>query len=216
MPSAELDDRWSLPVKRLKYGLIFVGLCLLWALLYYSINAATAGRDVAQPLLPHEAELPLVSALYPVYALVYVQVFTPILAAPTRLRFIEIQVAYTLVSLVGFAVFLLAPMPYPRPALEVQSIFDQLLAWGYARDGCRCTFPSLHVAIAWTLFLGLRDVSSRWRAALLLSASGISVAAVLVKQHFIVDIVAGAALAVVGWRAAVPLTRILLQRLQRS
>ena len=205
--TASTASPWDLPVKRARYGLIFVAQLALWMALYYGINAATAGRCVAQPLLPGEAALPRVSAAYPVYALVYVQIFAPLLCARTRRRYVELQLGFTVASVLAFAVFIAAPMPYPRPPLTIHSVTDYLLSLEYATDGTRCTFPSLHVAISWLLFFGLRHRGRGWAAALAINASAISVATVLVKQHFIVDVVGGLLLASIAWRIALRLSR---------
>lgn len=195
-------DRWEQPVPRLAWGALFLLGYVGWSALYFAINEGTAGRSVAQPLLPGEAGLPRLTWLYPAYALVYVQVWLPLLLAPTRRRFVTIQVAFALASLVGFTVFLLAPMAYPRPPLEVAGVFDQLLAWEYGSDGPRCTFPSLHVSYAWTLWLAHRGRSRSWALGLLASAIAVSLATVFLKQHFIVDVPAGMALAWASWWAA--------------
>ena len=98
-------------------------------------------------------------------------------------------------------------MPYPRPPLEVRNIFDLLLTFEYATDGPRCTFPSLHVAFAFVLWLGLRRRSRTWSVALGLNAMAIAVATILLKQHFIVDVIAGALLAWSSWKVAPFVTR---------
>lgn len=201
---------WTRPVKRLKYGVIFLGQFLLWGLLYYSINDGTAGRSVAQPLLPFETRIPLVSAAYPIYALVYVQVFLPLVLSPTRLHYVTTHVAIALASLVGFTVFLLAPMSYPRPVLSGDGIFDAMLALEFATDGTRCTLPSLHVAVATILYRAHRE-RPFWGRVLLVSALAIGVSTVLVKQHFIVDGISGAILGAACWPLAARLTRRLLR-----
>ncbi len=190
------------PLPRGRYGLLFAAQAAVWLALYYGINAATAGRSVATPLLDFERHIPFVPAAYPIYAAVYVQVLLPLFLARTRRDYWTIQLAFAVASLVGFATFLAAPMAYPRPSLEVTDAFTWLLSLEYATDGPRCTLPSLHVAFAWILYLSLGGRSHRWRMGLGVSAAAISVSTLLVKQHFLVDVVVGAALAVASWWAA--------------
>ncbi len=206
-----MDPEVYRPVKRLKYGLVFLLQVLVWAMLYYAINRATEGSTVLQPMLPYEEKIPRVSAAYPVYMLAYLQVFLPLFLARSRLQYFQVQAAFVLASLVAFAVFLLAPMPYPRPPLQVDGFFDWLLFLEYSSDGSACTFPSLHVAFVWILYLGFRHRSKSWRALLLLSAIAVSLSTVLVKQHFLVDLPAGMALAAACWCAAPALTRWVLR-----
>jgi membrane-associated phospholipid phosphatase len=205
-------DPWAAPLPRARYLLWLAAQWAVWLGLYLAVNAATAGRCAARPLLPGEARIPLVPAAYPFYAVVYLEIVLPLVLARTRRAFVRTQLAVAVASLVAFAVFLAFPMPYPRPGLPAglpRSGFEQMLALEWAVDGPRCTFPSLHVAIALLLYLGLRDEAPRWRWPLLLAALGVCVSTVLVKQHFVVDVLGGALLAVGVWR----LTPAVLARL---
>jgi len=192
-------DPWSLPVPRLKYFGTFAIQYLLWLGLYLGVNAVTDGRSVAQPLLPGEHQLPLIAAAYPFYAVVYLEIILPLFLSRTRRAYVRTQIACSAASLIAFAVYLIAPMPYPRPVHPLVGFWESLLAFEWSIDEPRCTFPSLHVAFAWLMYLGLRKEAPRWQPALLLLAISISVSTVLVKQHFIVDVPSGMALAWGAW-----------------
>ena len=192
-------DPWSMPVPRLKYFGTFAIQYLLWLGLYLGTNAVTAGRSVLQPLLPGESSIPLIAAAYPFYAVVYLEIILPLFLSRTRRAYVRTQLACSAASLFAFAVYLLAPMPYPRPHHPLEGFFESALAFEWSFDEPRCTFPSLHVAFAWLMYLGLRREAPRWRPALLLLAISISISTVLVKQHFIVDVPSGMALAWGAW-----------------
>jgi membrane-associated phospholipid phosphatase len=196
---ATAPNSWSLPVPRWKYFGTFALQYLIWLGLYLGVNAITAGRTVLQPLLPGEDRLPLVTAAYPFYAVVYLEILLPLFLSRTRAAYVRTQIACALASLIAFAVFLAAPMPYPRPAFQLEGFWGQALAIEWSFDGPRCTFPSLHVAFGWLMYLGLRDEAPRWRPALLFLAVSISLSTVLLKQHFIVDVLSGMALAWSAW-----------------
>ena len=83
-----------------------------------------------------------------------------------------------------------------------QMAWGRLLAFEWSFDEPRCTFPSLHVAFGWLMYLGLRDQAPRWRPLLLFLAVSISISTVLVKQHFVADVAAGMALAWGAWALA--------------
>jgi membrane-associated phospholipid phosphatase len=195
-------DPWSLPVPRGKYFGTFAIQYLLWLGLYLGVNAVTAGRSVLQPLLPGESSLPLIAAAYPFYAVVYLEIILPLFLSRTRRGYVRTQIACALASLFAFAIYLLAPMPYPRPHHPLEGFWESLLAFEWSIDEPRCTFPSLHVAFAWLMYLGLRNEAPRWRLALLLLAISISISTVLVKQHFIVDVPSGMLLAWGAWAVA--------------
>lgn len=192
-------DSWSLPVPRGRYFGWFALQYLLWLGLYLGTNGITAGRSVAQPLLPGEASLPLLAWTYPFYAVVYLEIVLPLFLSRSRRAYVRTQIACSVASLAAFAVYLIAPMPYPRPVHPLVGFWEGLLAFEWSIDEPRCTFPSLHVAFAWLMYLGLRHEAPRWRPALLLLAISISISTVLVKQHFIVDVPSGMALAWGAW-----------------
>jgi membrane-associated phospholipid phosphatase len=204
LPDGEISDPWAAPVPRWRYLGVLAVQYALWLAAYLGVNAATAGRSAAQPFLPFEDRIPLIAAAYPVYASVYLEIVLPLWLARTRRAFVRTQLAVTLASLLAFAVFLAAPMPYPRPVLDTHDAMHGLLALEWAVDGPRCTFPSLHVAIAMVMYLGLRNEAPRWRLPLLFVAIGVSISTVLVKQHFIADVVGGVVLAAIAWRLTLP------------
>jgi membrane-associated phospholipid phosphatase len=192
-------DPWSLPVPRGRYFGTFAIQYLLWLAGYLGVNHVTGGRSALQPLLPGEASIPLVTWAYPFYGSVYLEIILPLFLSRTRRAYARTQIACALGSLIAFAVYLAAPMPYPRPALEVDGPLAWLLALEWSIDQPRCTFPSLHVFFAWLMYLGLRDEAPRWRPWLLALAVAVSISTVLVKQHFIVDVPGGMALAWIAW-----------------
>jgi membrane-associated phospholipid phosphatase len=194
------EHRWSLPVPRGKYFGYFAIQYLIWLGMYLGVNALTAGRSLLQPLLPFEADLPLVAAAYPFYAIVYLEIILPLFLSRTRWAYVRAQIACSAASLFAFAVYLAAPMPYPRPIHPVDGFWGTLLALEWSLDQPRNTFPSLHVAFGWLMYLALRDEAPRWRPLLLFLAVAISISTVLVKQHFIADVGGGALLAWGAWR----------------
>jgi membrane-associated phospholipid phosphatase len=194
------ETGWEAAVPRVRYFLILLAQYIVWLACYLAVNALTAGRSVGSPLLAIERQIPLLVWAYPVYASVYFAVVLPLFLCRTRRSFARLQIAVALASLLAFAVFVLAPMPYPRPHLGGGAM-EALLAMEYQIDQPRCTFPSLHVAIAWLLYLGMRDAPG-WRTPLLLFALGVAASTLLVKQHFVVDVVAGWLLAELCWRMA--------------
>jgi membrane-associated phospholipid phosphatase len=193
---------WSLPVPRGKYFGVFALQYLAWLGLYLGVNAVTSGRSLLQPLLAIETRIPLVTVAYPFYASAYLVIFLPLFLCRTRRAFARAHLACGLGSLIAFAVYLAAPMPYPRPAFALDGFWGNLLAFEWSIDQPRCTFPSLHVAFGWWMYLALRDEAPRWRGFLLFLAIAISVSTVLVKQHFAADVVGGFLLALGSWRLA--------------
>jgi membrane-associated phospholipid phosphatase len=169
------------------------------------VNAATVGHSVAMPLLPFESQIPLIPAAAPLYASLYAELALPVFFVRTGRAFVRLQATSALACLVAFAVFLLLPMTYPRPHLDAHGGAGGVLVAVWGADAAACTFPSLHVTCAWIVAFSLGERSRAWRMAWGVNAVLISVSTLLVKQHFIVDVAGGTALAVAAWRVAAKL-----------
>ena len=115
---------------------------------------------------------------------------------------------FVLLSCIGFGCFLLFPVECPRPA---DAPATGMYAWLVAYDRPLNTFPSLHVGLSvYTALFGARAMRTRTSSTprrivcVVLAAwiLGIAAAAVAIRQHFVVDVPAGGALAYVCHRWA--------------
>jgi membrane-associated phospholipid phosphatase len=133
------------------------------------------------------------------YALGYV---APVLAAcglPDWARLRRLARAFALTLTVAYATYLVYPVYFERPVLQVDTLATWLLSLEYL-DKSYNHFPSLHVAITWLMYLACRDRPAG--RALLVAALVVPVSTVFVKQHYVVDVAYGVALAAVAWRAS--------------
>jgi len=100
-----------------------------------------------------------------------------------------------------------APAIYPRAPFEVTNVHETLVEFTRTIDGASNTFPSGHVAFSWLMFLAARKTKyakenpfiSRF---FLLWAIGISFSTLVIKQHFVADVVSGIATAVLSFYIA--------------
>jgi membrane-associated phospholipid phosphatase len=193
---------WDGPPSRLGCAAIWLVQTGVLAAIYLRVNAATSGLSVATPLLPLESRIPLIAAAFPVYASLYLDLGLLIVLLRTWRAFVRMQTACLLACLIACLVYVLFPMSYPRPQLAEHGVAQVWLVAYWEGDGPACTFPSLHVTLAWLLAFSLGARSQRWRVAWWLNALAISVSTLLVKQHYVVDVAGGIVLAVASWRAA--------------
>jgi membrane-associated phospholipid phosphatase len=173
---------------------------VVFAATYLPINHSSIGREAAILFLPGEERLPFVPEFEYLYVLTYVLPLLLVPCLPDARRLARTTVAFGLILAVAYATYLLFPVYFERPRLEVHSLATFLLALEYL-DPSYNHFPSLHVAISWLVFLACRDRIRRPRAFLLLVV-GISLSTLFVKQHYLVDVLYGAALAGAAWWAA--------------
>jgi len=98
------------------------------------------------------------------------------------------------------------PIAFPRPELG-QSLSERLLSLIYKVDfhpGAN-KLPSLHVTFTWIIYLVChkQQLKRLGDALLFFFALLITLSALLVKQHTILDVIAGIFWAIASWRLAI-------------
>lgn len=183
------------------------------------LDRALLGTDAAVLLEPYVAR-PLTVAMAVAYATYYlgpVSVAAVWWAQRRRTAFRELMVAETGALFLGHLGYLFLPAMGPHVFFESGAfhvpldgdfvgplIRDRIAIHGHhARDA----FPSLHTANAVTLLLVTWRHGRRAFAFWLLPMLGLVAATVYLRFHYVVDVAAGAALAVAWQCAAVALVR---------
>lgn len=190
---------WAL-LERLFLTLLVLGVFLGG---YFLVGHATLRRAVEFPLVfSWEQRLPLVPWMVFPYLLALVLPDFALFGWPLRdLPGMRRQaLAYMTMHLLSFAIFLLYPVRASlRPErLEVTSLSTRVLAYYYAVDPPVNLFPSLHCANAVLAALMARRLSPRLFYLVGPLAGLVLISVVLVKQHYVADVVAGTALALLA------------------
>ncbi len=185
-----------------RFAVILAGWYVLFAATYLPINAFSVGRAAHTLFLPNEERLPMLPVFEYLYVLTYFLPGLLIFTIRDRETFQRLARAYGLTLLTAYTTYLLFPVYFARPHLEVSSLHTWLLSLEYL-DKPYNNFPSLHVALSW-LAVHASQASRGSRVGIGVVAAGISVSTVFVKQHYIVDVVYGCALAWVAWWLARP------------
>ncbi len=209
MTLAELDtrlERWMSDSRgRLLKGRLALALLVgyvVFTATYLPINSFSVGRDAHVLFLPGEAQLPFLPIFEYFYVLTYfIGVFlTATIHDYARFRRLVLATGVTLLA--AYTTYLLFPVYFERPHLEVTSVHTWLLSLEYM-DKPYNHFPSLHVALSW-LAVQAAQVSRTSRVWWSAVAVGISISTVFVKQHYVADVVYGFGLAWLAWRLATP------------
>ena len=92
------------------------------------------------------------------------------------------------------------PVFYPRPELIPSTLSGLVLELTHRIDAAHNTFPSGHVTFAWLMFLGVTQIKETVnlygiKLLYLLWSIGVILSTLTLKQHFIVDAIAGIILA---------------------
>lgn len=126
---------------------MLAGVYVLFAAIYLSINAFSVGRAAHTLFLPGEERIPFLPIFEYLYVLTY---FVPVVIVVTVRdypAFRRLMAAFALTLLAACATYLLFPVYFERPHLEVSSLHTWLLSLSYL-DKPYNHFPSLHVALA--------------------------------------------------------------------
>lgn len=110
-------------------------------------------------------------------------------------RFMGADLLAKLLCLLCFLVF---PTTNTRPVIEGHSIWDEVMRFLYSVDAADNLFPSIHCLTSWLCFIAVRrnaKVPKWYRAASLLIAVSICISTLTTKQHVMIDVFAGVALA---------------------
>jgi len=142
---------------------------------------------------------------WPAAAGIYLTITPMLLLAPFVLRdlasLLPLYVTLMLETAIAAACFLLLPVDGPATDCCEGTVSGALFRVADAMNLERNCFPSLHVAFACTAALAFAPRASRAGAVSLhVWAAAVAMSTLVTKQHFLVDVVAGYALALACWR----------------
>ncbi len=169
--------------------------------LYFVIGAMTRGRATYVPEIALDRAIPVQPAWMLVYGSLYAfVVILPLLAVRRWEIGRRAMQAFLAVMIVSYAGFLLYPVAAPRPAqVDGSGFLPWTLRLAYALDTPYGCFPSLHVAYSFVSALTCYRLDKGVGIAAAVWASLIGLSTLFTKQHYAVDVVAGAALALIAY-----------------
>ena len=102
--------------------------------------------------------------------------------------------AHLLTYLISFLFFVFLPTEIVRPKLSGNSIWIVFLQLLYQSDTPDNLFPSIHCALGWLCWIGIRgkkDIPFWIRSADFLLAAAVCVSTLTIRQHVLLDVFAG-------------------------
>ncbi|MBF0103860.1 MAG: phosphatase PAP2 family protein [Deltaproteobacteria bacterium] len=144
-------------------------------------------------MLPYEDRIPFLPFMVIIYLSVYLLPVGIILSIYRKGRIFKIMIVFTLALFIHTLFFIIMPVEYSlRPVVNIPSeILHQLMLFVYSVDAPINTFPSLHVSVAFISYYIIRRYRPQWSRGVLMLAIAIALSTVLVKQHYILDVVSG-------------------------
>jgi membrane-associated phospholipid phosphatase len=168
--------------------------------LYYAIADAVRDRALHAPAIGLDRAVSLRPEWIAVYGSHYVFVLLPLFVARDERLFRRVMTVYLIVFIVGYLGFLAYPTVAPRPMAVAG---DGFAAWclrlNYSLDTPFNCFPSLHVAVSVVAALACHRVHRGVGTAACVWALLIGVSTLYTKQHYAVDVMAGALIGYVAY-----------------
>ena len=169
----------------------------------YNAHLEATGYEYLQPEIWIDLHIPLrVGWIWP-YLSYYPMCFAPVFLLTSIENVRRIALAYAVQFGIAFACYAAFPMRMGQPEIVGEGPAVDAMRWLYATDPGYNIFPSLHTANAAMIACAFCRLHLRpWGLVFLLWAGVIAASTVLVKQHYVVDVVAGLLLAFVADRIA--------------
>jgi membrane-associated phospholipid phosphatase len=202
-PARGADDPggWVSPGRFLAYRwALGAGAAVLQSLIYFTVGNLPRPRSSTVLATPLDRWIPLWTWTVWLYLPFYAGIFALAISGIRQRRLFQRAFSGVLATmLIGAIGHLLIAAEYPRPALPPSpgGLSDAFLAWIHRVDPPGNVFPSLHVAHTSALALILRRVRP-WLGMLALAmAVMLALSTLTTKQHFLVDVLSGWAIAIV-------------------
>jgi len=180
----------------LAFRSVLAGVAVTLAPMYFVIGFLLRGLPAHRPMLALDRAWPLEPAWMLVYGSLYIFVVVlPFLVIRERHLGHRTLRAYIAVMLVAYAGFLLYPTTAPpHEAVPSTGFAAWMLRLAYDLDTPANCFPSLHVAYAFVAAQACSRVHRGVGIAALVWATLIGLSTLFTKQHYVIDVLAGAAM----------------------
>jgi membrane-associated phospholipid phosphatase len=173
--------------------------------LIYLLIGGLAGPDAVSVNSAIDDRIPYVSWFVIFYAawIVIPYISLLYLGLTNRSLYWRTLIIYNAAVMVCNIIFIVYPTHMPRPDIAGDSLFDRLVLFIYSNDRPVNCFPSIHCLTSYLLFVTMnrhRLFSIVPRIAFSAFLWGIIASTVLIKQHALIDVAGGIALAEITYR----------------
>jgi membrane-associated phospholipid phosphatase len=195
--AAMLAARKREPFEAARWGVVGFGAALVWGGLYYGAAAIThppTARIFDDAIL---ARLPLVPAFTSIYLGVHIFSVVPYcaIAEPRLLR--RYLLGNVLIVSLSAIAWVTVPVRLDRPPIpaDLPGFGAYLLRLVHGADPITNCFPSAHCSVSVYAAIGLRFASRPLFAWGVITATTICLSTIVIRQHYVADVAAGAGIA---------------------
>lgn len=167
--------------------------------IYVLINWATLGRRAADLATPIDRAVPFRAGWEYVYVFVFLFILLPLFVIRDIHYFRRVAAAYVFLLFASYSVYLAFPVRMARPRILGDSFVGWAVRINYLLDKPQNCFPSLHLGSAFLTSFALFKLDFLTGAISTVIAMLIGFSTLYVKQHYLLDVVGGAASAAISY-----------------
>ena len=177
-----------------------VGLVTLFVGGYFGLGSSTSPARAHELTTQLDDQIPFIASSVWIYLWTFPCSLLPMFVVRCPRLFRRSAIAYAMVMVVAFVFFASYPVTSIRlrvasTTLDLAHPSDWAVSVVYSLDPPYNLFPSLHLAMTALAAFSVRRAHKLCGTAILLSAAFVGVAACMIKQHCLLDVFAGFALA---------------------
>ncbi len=188
-----------------RYAIIPLLVVLLYQNIVYFGTKMINGNMVARDLT---TDFDRNTSLIPAFSIIYVGCYLfwafnyVYISKIGRIHFYKFVTTIYITYTVCAIIYCIFPTTIVRPEVDVNSFSTFVLNYIYISDTPTNLFPSMHCMVSWLCFIGLRGINYVPRSFKVVSfvlAALVCISTLVVKQHYVVDLISGIALAEIGY-----------------
>lgn len=198
-----MNKRFKSLVERLcpMYALIpLIGCFALDVVVYEGTKFFEQGRYHFDFTTAFDRSIPVISWFTTIYYGCYI-FWVYNLAIVTKIskeHFYRSMFAVYISFIICAIIYIVMPTTNVRPEVVGNSIFDKILRFIYKTDTPENLFPSIHCSVSWFCYIcirGKKEIKLSYRIFSVIFAIIVFICTQVTKQHYIVDVFSGVALA---------------------
>lgn len=187
-------------ILRFEIHLTMIGLYMLFIFLFLFVGNYNEGREFYNLSIFIDEKIPFNPHFVWTYILYYFVALMPVMVVPDIKEFRRMVGAYLMMYFMGFLTFIVFPVKMVRPELIGDGYSLWLLRKIYNADNGYNCFPSMHVANAYLASFFSFKFNKPYGSIVYIIAFLITISTLFIKQHYIVDLIAGILLAYFVYR----------------
>lgn len=195
----DVNNRISLK-SRVRYLFIFLPIHLLIGVIYIIIGNYTFQMKYYTLSTGFDDIIPFVPQFEFIYLILYILPIIPIFTINQIGRLKLAFASFIAINMISFVFFFLYPVYCPKPFINTNTVSEYLLSIEHSMDTPMNSFPSLHAGVSLLVFFWCRGYNRYLTGGLFIISIMIGASAVLIKQHYALDIAGGFILAFIVYK----------------